>query len=43
MLALGVPGSPTAAVLLGGLPDLGSATGPLLFVERRLSHADSAR
>ena len=28
MLALGIPGSPTAAVLLGGLLDLGPAAGP---------------
>jgi putative tricarboxylic transport membrane protein len=27
MLALGIPGSPTAAVLLGGPPDLGAAAG----------------
>jgi putative tricarboxylic transport membrane protein len=35
MLALGVPGSPTAAVLLGGLLIWGLQPGPLLFVEQR--------
>jgi TctA family transporter len=34
MLALGVPGSPTAAVLLGGLLIWGLQPGPLLFVEQ---------
>jgi len=33
MLALGVPGSPTAAVLLGGLLIWGLQPGPMLFVE----------
>jgi len=33
MLTLGVPGSPTAAVLLGGLLIWGLQPGPLLFVE----------
>ena len=32
MLTLGVPGSPTAAVLLGGLLIWGLQPGPLLFV-----------
>jgi putative tricarboxylic transport membrane protein len=35
MLTLGVPGSPTAAVLLGGLLIWGLQPGPLLFVEQR--------
>src|ERR1700674_177764 len=35
MLALGVPGSPTAAVLLGGLLIWGLRPGPLLFVEQK--------
>ena len=35
MLALGVPGSPTAAVLLGGLLIWGLQPGPLLFVEQK--------
>ncbi len=35
MLSLGVPGSPTAAVLLGGLLIWGLQPGPLLFVEQR--------
>ncbi len=35
MLALGVPGSPTAAVLLGGLMIWGLQPGPLLFVEQK--------
>src|SRR3989454_3303222 len=35
MLALGVPGSPTAAVLLGGLLIWGLQPGPLLFVEHK--------
>jgi putative tricarboxylic transport membrane protein len=35
MLALGIPGSPTAAVLLGGLLLWGLQPGPLLFVERK--------
>src|SRR3569623_361441 len=34
MLALGVPGPPTAAVLLGGLLIWGLQPGPLLFVEQ---------
>jgi len=34
MLALGIPGSPTAAVLLGGLLIWGLQPGPLLFVEQ---------
>ena len=33
MLTLGIPGSPTAAVLLGGLLIWGLQPGPLLFVE----------
>jgi putative tricarboxylic transport membrane protein len=35
MLALGIPGSPTAAVLLGGLLIWGLQPGPLLFVEKQ--------
>jgi len=35
MMALGVPGSPTAAVLLGGLLIWGLQPGPLLFVEQK--------
>lgn len=35
MLTLGVPGSPTAAVLLGGLLIWGLEPGPLLFVEQK--------
>ena len=35
MLALGVPGSPTAAVLLGGLLIWGLQPGPMLFVEQK--------
>jgi len=35
MLALGIPGSPTAAVLLGGLLIWGLQPGPLLFVEQQ--------
>jgi putative tricarboxylic transport membrane protein len=35
MLALGIPGSPTAAVLLGGLLMWGLQPGPLLFVEQK--------
>jgi putative tricarboxylic transport membrane protein len=35
MLSLGVPGSPTAAVLLGGLMIWGLQPGPLLFVEQK--------
>ena len=35
MLALGVPGSPTAAVLLGGLLIWGLQPGPMLFVESK--------
>ena len=34
MLSLGIPGSPTAAVLLGGLLIWGLQPGPLLFVEK---------
>ena len=35
MIALGIPGSPTAAVLLGGLLIWGLQPGPLLFVEKK--------
>jgi putative tricarboxylic transport membrane protein len=35
MLALGIPGSPTAAVLLGGLLIWGLQPGPLLFTEQK--------
>jgi len=35
MLTLGIPGSPTAAVLLGGLLIWGLEPGPLLFVEKK--------
>jgi putative tricarboxylic transport membrane protein len=35
MLTLGVPGSPTAAVLLGGLVMWGLQPGPMLFVEQK--------
>ncbi len=35
MLALGIPGSPTAAVLLGGLLIWGLQPGPLLFLEQK--------
>ena len=35
MITLGVPGSPTAAVLLGGLMNWGLQPGPLLFVEKK--------
>ncbi|MGB8437138.1 MAG: tripartite tricarboxylate transporter permease [Burkholderiales bacterium] len=35
MMTLGVPGSPTAAVLLGGLLIWGLQPGPLLFVEQK--------
>src|SRR5207244_9918779 len=35
MLTLGVPGSPTAAVLLGGLLIWGLQPGPLLFIEQK--------
>lgn len=35
MLALGIPGSATAAVLLGGLMIWGLEPGPLLFVEQK--------
>ena len=35
MLTLGVPGSPTAAVLLGGLLIWGLQPGPLLFLEQK--------
>ncbi len=34
MLSLGIPGSPTAAVLLGGLLIWGLQPGPLLFLEK---------
>lgn len=37
MLALGIPGSATAAVLLGGLMIWGLQPGPLLFTEQRTS------
>ena len=37
MLALGVPGSATSAVMLGGLMIWGLNPGPTLFVERRTS------
>ena len=35
MLTLGIPGSPTAAVLLGGLIMWGLQPGPMLFVEQK--------
>ena len=35
MLTLGIPGSPTAAVLLGGLLIWGLQPGPMLFVEHK--------
>jgi putative tricarboxylic transport membrane protein len=35
MLTLGIPGSPTAAVLLGGLLIWGLQPGPLLFTEQK--------
>jgi putative tricarboxylic transport membrane protein len=35
MLTLGIPGSPTAAVLLGGLLIWGLHPGPMLFVEQK--------
>ena len=35
MLTLGVPGSPTAAVLLGGLIMWGLQPGPMMFVEQK--------
>ncbi len=35
MLSLGVPGSPTAAVLLGGLLIWGLQPGPMLFIENK--------
>src|SRR5678815_1999845 len=35
MLALGIPGSGTAAILLGGLMVWGLNPGPLLFVEHK--------
>ena len=35
MLALGIPGSATAAVLLGGLMIWGLQPGPLLFIEQK--------
>jgi putative tricarboxylic transport membrane protein len=34
MLTLGIPGSPTAAVLLGGLMIWGLQPGPMLFIEK---------
>ncbi len=35
MISLGIPGSPTAAVLLGGLLIWGLQPGPLMFVEQK--------
>ena len=35
LLTLGIPGSPTAAVLLGGLLIWGLQPGPMLFVEQK--------
>ena len=35
MLTLGIPGSPTAAVLLGGLMIWGLQPGPMMFVEQK--------
>ena len=35
MLTLGIPGSPTAAVLLGGLMIWGLQPGPMLFIEQK--------
>jgi len=35
MITLGIPGSPTAAVLLGGLMIWGLQPGPLLFIEQK--------
>jgi putative tricarboxylic transport membrane protein len=35
MISLGIPGSPTAAVLLGGLLIWGLQPGPLLFIEQK--------
>lgn len=35
MLTLGIPGSPTTAILLGGMVIWGLEPGPLLFVEQR--------
>jgi putative tricarboxylic transport membrane protein len=35
MLTLGIPGSPTAAVLLGGMMIWGLQPGPMLFVEQK--------
>ena len=35
MITLGIPGSPTAAVLLGGLMIWGLQPGPMLFVEQK--------
>src|ERR1700709_1667899 len=35
MLALGIPGSATAAVMLGGLMIWGLNPGPMLFIERK--------
>jgi len=35
MLALGIPGSGTAAILLGGLLVWGLNPGPLLFIEHK--------
>lgn len=34
MITLGIPGSPTAAVMLGGLLIRGFQPGPMLFTER---------
>ncbi len=35
MLTLGIPGSPTAAVLLGGLVTWGLQPGPMLFIDQK--------
>jgi putative tricarboxylic transport membrane protein len=35
MLTLGIPGSPTTAILLGGMVIWGLVPGPLLFVEQK--------
>jgi putative tricarboxylic transport membrane protein len=37
MLTLGIPGSPTTAILLGGMVIWGLVPGPLLFVEEKSS------
>jgi putative tricarboxylic transport membrane protein len=42
MITLGIPGSPTAAVMLGGLIIWGLQPGPMLFVDN-LVHADLRR